>query len=338
MIVTVRGEISSVKEGVILPHEHIISDLRPLVDPLDIPEFYEPLSLSNYGMVSRNPYAVLDNALLPTADIQTEELKRFKKNGGSMIVDVTTNDFGRDPELLKKISEDSDVDIVMGCGYYIDAAVQEENKSKTVNEIADEIIRELTVGTNGVRAGVIGEVGSSMETTEFEFKSLEGASIAQKETGAGMHIHASLWNREGLNALDFAIKCGANPEKLCVDHSDVLLDDEYMRGILNAGAYIDFDDFGKEYYVDRKYRNLLLGSFASDKERVMKIKELIDDGYVKQIFITTDICLKSMTHAYGGWGYDHIHEHIIPMMQDFGITDEQIKIITEENPIRFLNM
>lgn len=338
MIVTVRGEISSAKEGVILPHEHIISDLRPLVAPLDIPEFYEPLSLSNYGMVARNPYAVLDNAVLPSADIQTEELKRFKKNGGSMIVDVTTNDFGRDPELLKKISEESGVDIVMGCGYYIDDSVAEENKSKTVNQIADEIINDITVGINGVRAGVIGEVGSSMKTTEFELKSLEAAAIAQKETGAGMHIHASLWNREGLNALDFAIKCGANPEKLCVDHSDVLLDDEYMRGILNAGAYIDFDDFGKEYYVDRKYRNLLLGSFASDKERVMKIKELIDDGYVKQIFITTDICLKSMTHAYGGWGYDHIHEHIIPMMQDFGITDEQIKIIIEENPIRFLNM
>lgn len=338
MIVTVRGEISSAKEGVILPHEHIISDLRPLVDPLDIPEFYEPLSLSNYGMVSRNPYAVLDNAVLPSADIQTEELRRFKKNGGAMIVDVTTGDFGRDPELLKKISEDSDVDIVMGCGYYIDASVSEENKSKTVNEIADEIIKELTVGINGVRAGVIGEVGSSMETTEFEYKSLEAAAIAQKETGAGMHIHASLWNREGLNALGFAVKCGANPEKLCVDHSDVLLDDEYMKSILNAGAYIDFDDFGKEYYVDKKYRNLLLGSFASDKERVMKIKELIDAGFVRQIFVTTDICLKSMTHAYGGWGYDHIHEHIIPMMQDFGITDEEIKIITQENPIRFLNI
>ncbi len=338
MIVTVRGEKRTADAGVILPHEHIISDLRPLVDPLDIPEFNEPLSLSNYGMVARNPYAVLDNALLPSADIQTEELKRFKKNGGSMIVDVTTLDFGRDPELLKKISEDADVDIVMGCGYYIDCSVKEENKNKTVNQLADEMIKDLTVGTNGIRAGVIGEVGSSMETTPFELKSLEASAIAQKETGAGMHIHACLWNREGLNALDYAIKCGANPEKLCVDHSDVLLDDGYIKGILERGAYVDFDDFGKEYYVDRKYRNLLLGSFASDKERVIKIKELIDNGFVKQIFITTDICLKSMTHAYGGWGYDHIHEHIIPMMQDFGITDEQIKIITEENPKRFLDM
>lgn len=338
MIITVKGEIEKPEKGVILPHEHIFSDLRPLVDPLDIPEFNEPLQLSNYGMVTRNPYAVLDNALLPDIDVQTEELKRFKKNGGSMIVDVTTDDFGRDPKKLKEVSERSGVSVVMGSGYYIDASVKEENKLKSVNEIATEIINDITVGRDGIRAGVIGEVGSSMETTDFELKSLEASAIAQKETGAPMHIHACLWNDEGVNALNHAIKCGANPEKLCVDHVDVLLNNDYIHRVLDTGAILDFDDFGKEFYVDRKYRNLLLGSFASDKERVMKIKELIDEGYVRQIFITTDICLKSMLHAFGGWGYDHIHEHIIPMMQDFGITDEEIRIITEENPIRFLDI
>lgn len=338
MIITVNGEIKEKKEGIILPHEHLISDLRPLVDPLDIPEFREPLSLSNYGLVSRNPYAVLENALLPGIDVMTDEVSRFKKNGGGMIVDVTTSDFGRNPQMLKEISEKTDVDIVMGCGYYIDCSVAEENKNKTVNQIADEIIKEITEGIDGIRAGVIGEVGSSMETTGFEYKSLEAAAIAQKETGAGMHIHACLWNREGLNALDYAIKCGANPGKICVDHADVLLDAGYIEGILERGAYVDFDDFGKEFYVDRKYRNLLLGSFASDKERVIKIKELIDKGYLKQIFVTTDICLRSMLHAFGGWGYDHIPNHIVPMMEDFGITAEEIKTITEENPLRFLEM
>ena len=111
MIITVTGEIKKPEKGVILPHEHIFSDLRPLVDPLDIPEFNEPLQLSNYGMVTRNPYAVLDNALLPDIDVQTEELKRFKKNGGSMIVDVTTDDFGRDPKKLKEVSVQVPIDL-----------------------------------------------------------------------------------------------------------------------------------------------------------------------------------------------------------------------------------
>ena len=38
----------------------------------------------------------------------------------------------------------------------------------------------------------------------------------------------------------------------------------------------------------------------------------------------------------GGWGYDHIGVNILPMMEDFGITPEQINTITRENAIRFL--
>lgn len=33
---------------------------------------------------------------------------------------------------------------------------------------------------------------------------------------------------------------------------------------------------------------------------------MIDDGYVKQILLSCDVCLKNLLHAYGGWGYDFI--------------------------------
>jgi len=151
-----------------------------------------------------------------------------------------------------------------------------------------------------------------------------------------MHIHACLWNREGLNALKFAVECGADAQKICVDHADALLDEDYILGVLDMGAYIEFDDFGKEFYVDRKNRNLLLGSFATDKERCQFIKKLIERGYTKQILVTNDICLKSMTHTYGGWGYDHVVTNIIPMMEDFGISANDIDTIMTQNPIRFL--
>ena len=66
------------------------------------------------------------------------------------------------------------------------------------------------------------------------------------------------------------------------------------------------------------------------------IKKLIDRGYTKQILITNDICLKSMLHAYGGWGYDHIGENIVPMMEDFGISQSDIHTIVRDNPVSFL--
>jgi len=341
MIQTVLGNIENSAVTAALPHEHVLCDLRPLVAPLDNGIFYDKVALSNYGALSRNPYAVLDNAVLDDKEAVIEEFKNLAKIGFNLVADVTTRDFGRDRDyvlFLKELSEKTGVNIVAGCGSYIDASVSEEFKAKSVDEMRQLILRDLTEGMEGtdIKAGVIGEIGSSKTMTEAEFKFIQAAAEAQKETGFGMQIHACLFNREGLTALDHAIKHGANPEKICVCHIDVKLDEEYIMGILERGAYAEFDDFGKEYYVDRKYRNLLDDSFAYDTQRVEFIRKLVDKGYTKQILVTNDICLKSMLHKYGGWGYDHIGENIVPMMEDFGIGENDIKTIIRDNPVRLL--
>ena len=338
MIQTVTGWVDKSEVTYALPHEHILSDLRPLVQPLDNGIFYDKVSLQNYGALSRNPYAVLDNAVLDDREAAIDEFHRLKKAGFNLVADATTADFGRDVRFLRQLSEKTGVYIVAGCGNYIDAAVSEEIKYKTVAELRDLILQELTVGIEGtdIKAGVIGEVGSSREITPAEYKFLQAAAEAQKETGFGLQIHACLWNREGLKALDYAVSCGADPRKISISHVDVLLDEGYLLGILERGAYVEFDDFGKEYYVDRADRNLLDGSFAYDTQRVAVLKKLVEKGYGDQLLICNDICLKSMLHAYGGWGYDHIAKHIVPMMEDFGIFQKDIQKIICENPVRFL--
>lgn len=338
MIQTVLGWIEREAVSAVLPHEHILSDLRPLVEPVDNGVFYEKVALHNYGELSRNPYAVLDNAVLDDREAAIDEFIRLNKTGFNLVADVTTADFGRDVRFLRELSQKTGVHIVAGCGCYVDGSVREEWKQKSVTELREMIFTELTEGIDGtdIKAGVIGEIGSGEKISEYEYKFLKAAAEAQRETGFGMHIHACLWNREGLNALDYAVNCGADACKVCVDHADVLLDRDYILGILDRGAYVEFDDFGKEYYVDRENRNLLKNSFAHDVQRVERIKELIERGYVSQILITNDICLKSMLHAYGGWGYDHIPRHILPMMEDYSISKQDIDTIIRENPLRFL--
>jgi len=341
MIQTVLGWIDNNEVTAALPHEHALSDLRPIVAPLDNGVFYDKVSLSNYGELSRNPYAVLDNALLDDKEAVIEEFERIIRCGFNLVADVTTADFGRRREyvlFLSELSLKTGVHIVSGCGSYIDAAVSDDFKSKSVDEMRNIIINDLTVGMEGtdIKAGVIGEIGSSKKISDAEYKFIEAAAQAQNETGFGMHIHACLFNREGLNALEYAVRCGANAEKININHVDVLLDEDYIMGILDRGAYAEFDDFGKEFYVDKKNRNLLEGSFARDTERVQLIKKLVDKGYGKQILISNDVCLKSMLHRYGGWGYDHIGENIVSMMDDFGIAKKDIDTIIKDNPVRFL--
>ena len=308
MIQTVLGNIRKEDITMVLPHEHILSDLRPLVSPIDNGIFYDEVKLENHGELTRNPYAVLDNAFLEKEEIAIKEIALLNKCGCNLVADVTTSDFGRNPIALREISKKTGINIVVGCGCYVDCAVAEQIKTLSVPQLKKIIVDDLTVGIDGtdIKSGVIGEIGSGMEITDCEYNFLKAAAEAQAETGFGMHIHACLWNDEGLNALKYAVKCGANAQKLCVDHADVRLNKDYILGVLNEGAYIEFDDFGKEYYVDRRNRNLLLESFASDFERAKFIKQLVDMGYLNQ------------------------------MLEDVGLSQKEIYTIMRDNPIRFL--
>ena len=118
----------------------------------------------------------------------------------------------------------------------------------------------------------------------------------------------------------------------------VEIDLEYYKEIIKSGAYVEFDNFGKEYFIDKRYRGFAGGVFARDIERVRAVKELIDLGYLSNILITCDVCLKTLLHRYGGWGYDHILTNIVPMMREEGITEKQIDILLKENPRRFLDI
>ncbi len=338
MITTVTGNLPAENFQYILSHEHLLFDCRMLVAPLEDADFYKELSLSNFGKVSRNPYAVLENAAQTDLAVAVQELEAYKKAGGTLVVDATTADFGRDPLKLVEISKKSGIPIVAGCGSYVDGAIEPEIKALSISELRDQILHDLYDGIDGtdVRAGLIGEIGVSDHMTEFESKSVMAAAAAQRESGCGMHIHTGLWTREGLNALRLALDSGADVHKVCINHTDVRLDELYILEILEQGAYIEFDNFGKEFYVDRRNRNLLCGSFATDVERIKFIKGLIQKGFLEQILISNDICLKSMLHRFGGWGYDHVLTNVIPMMEDFGISQAEIDVMMTENPLRFL--
>ena len=336
MITTVLGDVKAESVGHILPHEHIYCNMGGFVKPTGDPDFYAPLSLSNYGKVRLNPYAILDNCTLESEEDAIYEIKQFKAAGGDMYVDLSRGK-NRRPESFQKISRETGVKIVAGCGQFLSPAPGKEDY--TEDQLFEDIMNDLTVGIDGtdIKAGIIGEIGSGDELTDFQKRSLRAAARAQKETGAGMQIHASLWTAEGLNALDLVVANGANPEKVCIDHSDVVLNEDYIMGILKRGALVEFDDFGKEFYCDQRRSNYLLGSFVSDVERVKFIKKLCDKGYAKQILASNDICMKSMLHTYGGWGYDHIISNIVPMMEDFGISSGDIELITKINPRNLLD-
>ncbi|MDO8588352.1 MAG: hypothetical protein Q7T82_15090 [Armatimonadota bacterium] len=76
--------------------------------------------------------------------------------------------------------------------------------------------------------------------------------------------------------------------------------------------------------------------WPTDTQRILELKRLIDAGWIRQIFISHDICLKSMTRKYGGWGYAHIFDVVQPRFRAAGIGSDALQTLTVENPRRLL--
>lgn len=342
-VMSVLGKIEAGELGVVTPHEHIFIDMAVFFsEPQEIGAkriAYEPVAIDKLGVLKRNPFALLDNVRMMDPATQKEELLYFKRAGGRTVVDATTVGLGRDVELLRHMAMETGLNVVVGAGFYVEGAQAAQAKEMSVEQIERQIVREVQqgIGHSGIRAGIIGEIGVSHEMFPFERKSLTAACRAQVQTGAPLMIHINPWSTQGLQAMEIVQAHGIAPNRVVICHSDVENRQDYIQRLLDMGVYIEFDNFGKEMATDPWDIKPGSGRFVTDWERVHLLKKLIDTGYEKQLLFSCDVCLKTLLHAYGGWGYDHVLTHILPMLREVGIKEETFKHILVDNPAAWLD-
>ena len=342
-VMTVLGKMDASKLGVVTPHEHIYIDMKVFFSE---PEeafaktmAHGPVTIDKLGVLKRNPFAVLDNGQMLDKQTQIDEINYFRYAGGNTVVDCTNHGLGRDPELLREVSIRTGLNIIMGSGFYVDGAQTEASRNLTIEEMEEDIVRDVEVGIGhtNIRAGIIGEIGVSHIMYPFEKKSLIAACRAQKRTGAPLSVHINPWSTQGINAMEIIEEHGIDPASVVICHSDVENREDYILALLDKGVYVEFDNFGKEMATDPWDVKPGNGPFVTDQQRVQLAKKLIDRGYEKQLLFSTDICLKSLLHAYGGWGYDHVIAHILPALRALGVKESAIEEIMVHNPARWLD-
>jgi len=265
------------------------------------------------------------NEVLNDEDLAVEEAMLFKKAGGSSIVDVTNMGLRRDAQALRRIAERTGLNIIMGCGWYREPFYPPELKQRSTNDLAAEMIRDITkgVGDTGIKAGIIGEIGVNTDyISPAEERVLRAAARAHKATGAAISTHGEVCPI-GLAQLDMLEEEGVDLRRVIVGHADSYLRLDYHEGIAQRGAYVQYDGIGRKHIYP-------------DHRRVSMLVEMIKRGYVEHLLLATDRCWRSDLHAYGGVGYDHILVNFLPMLRQAGVSEGQIHIITVENPKRVL--
>ena len=350
---TVRGPVEADDLGVVSPHEHLLIDLTyrwAAPSDSDLRAIAEgPLTIDRLGVARRNMGLIRDNLLLDDESLAASGLREFKVAGGT-VVDCSQDGIGRDIVALRRISEATDVHVVAPCGAYLGASHPAYVRESSAAELAARFVGELTVGVGetSIRAGWIGELGvgqpmygsfldpSSADVDAMspdEAKVLEAAGRAQAETGAPISVHIWNWrpNRLGLMAIDAIVRGGGDTTKVVICHLDIYPDLDTSLRIVERGAYAELDTFGLEVYNDAQGTR-----YPRDEERIALARKLVERGYLRQVLIAQDVCTKTQTTAYGGWGYAHISRHVEPWMRRAGLSDADIRTLRVENPARLL--
>lgn len=249
MIKTVLGNISEKDVGITLSHEHICC-------------FSEYL----FGMAG-DKYIDKEKLL----SFSVDHLKKLKeKYDLKTFIDCTPVNIGRDIQLLKKVSEQSGVNVICSTGFYY--TEEPVLYSAPAEELGDYIVMDA----EKVNAGIIKCAVESEEISPFNEKLLRACAKAQLKLGLPIVMHTNATNKNGIKALEIVLSEGVKPQAVTISHLSDAEDIEYIKSFAERGCYVG---------LDRHY-----GNFSEEyiKNKVKTIVALCEAGYEDKIILSHD--------------------------------------------------
>ncbi|SLK10569.1 phosphotriesterase family protein [Arthrobacter sp. P2b] len=322
---TVLGPVSPDKLGATLAHEHVFS-VTPEIQR-DFP------ALSWQG--------TREDAIRYAA----EKLAEVARRGIGTIIDCTTIDHGRDLPALIEVNRQVPINIVAATGLYTHDKLpffykfRPERTAGGVprkDVILEMFLQDITEGIQGTgaKAGIIKVTTDAEGATPNIERILRSAARAHRETGVPITTHTNAAYETGLAQLEIFRSEGVDPQRVVIGHSGDSSDFDYLRRILDTGAFIGADRFG--YYRP--------GQPGIDA-KVKTVVELCREGYADQILLAHDSVVyadwwelfpPTWEDLPAEWVPTHISDTIIPAFQANGLTNEQIDTMMVKNPARLL--
>ena len=304
-VITVLGAVAPETLGITQTHEHLI---------LDAYDHY-----GDYGFV------------IDDEDLVIEEVREYSRLGGKTLVDVTLDEIGRNPGALSRIAKASGLNIIMGCSWYREFAYPEIVAEKNSNELADILVREIEIGVgadasgnNGIRAGLIGEIGTGRHFIKpAEERVFRASALAQQKTGVAISTHTTRWGTLALEQIAMLREFGADMEKVIIGHLGDRIGVKHLLPVAEQGVYLEVDNIG---YTD----------YQPEWVRADNVAALCKEGFSEKILLSEDICLLSHLKYQGGKGYGYLLETFVPMLRARGVSDEQVHQMLVDNPARVL--
>jgi len=255
-------------------------------------------------------------------------LLEAKQKGVKTFFECTPAFLGRDPSLLKELSEKTGINIVTNTGYY--GAREDKFIPKHAFDDSAEAIAKVWIGEfnngiegTGVFPGFI-KIGVERKDTlsTMHDKIVKAAAIAHKATGLTIVSHTGT-DGPAFAQLELLKNEGVSPEAFVWTHAQ----DGTFEGYLKAaklGAWISLDN------VNKANRDKPGGI----EWFVTMLIQLKKENLLHKVLISHDAGWYNPGQENGGNYRSHtdIFETLIPALKDNGFSQEDIDILLIKNP------
>lgn len=257
-------------------------------------------------------------------DLICQEMKDLRALDVRNIIEMTNRYMGRNPQFMLDLMRDSGINVVACTGYYQDAFFPEHVATRSVEQLAQEMIDEIVIGIDNttLKAGIIAEIGSSEGViTPLEEKVFIAAARAHNETGRPISTHTS-FSTMGLEQLALLQAQGVDLSRVVIGHCDLKDNLDGILQMIDLGAYVQFDTIGKNNYYP-------------DEKRIDMLNALRQRGLLNRVMLSMDITRRSHLKANGGNGYDYLLTTFIPQLRQSGFSQADVDTMLRDNPSQF---
>ena len=261
-------------------------------------------------------------------------LKKAKAKGINTLLDATTFDLGRDPELLRHVAFESGVNLINVTGWWLD--VPRFMLGVGANQMADEFIRDINEGFRGtdIKAGML-KCAADFEGVTPPLETMARAvARAHLQTGVPIMVHSYPTGHVAKRQIEIFREEGVDLTRVKIDNSNDTTDTDYLKWILDQGCFLGLDRYP--------------GRLVSPHMRTVTLKRLMDMGYAERLCPSHDcICLHihneqadgsiPAEHAFTASNPDqylYMHRHVIPELLQMGATQADIDMLFIDNPKR----
>jgi phosphotriesterase-related protein len=321
---TVTGAIDAAELGTTLVHEHLVA--RDEAVHLQWPE------APTFG-------GIPERELGPGGDYEAavEAAEAAVGLGVKTICDPTAMFLGRDVGFMRRVSEQTGLQVVPCTGIYTYDHLPSFLASRTPDQIADLFVADIERGTQGteIKAAFIKCAADEPGITENVDKVHRAAARASLRTGAPIMAHSRPASDTGPKQVEIFASEGVDLERVQIAHTGDTDDLDYIERLLDRGVFIGMDRYGLEMYLPAAQRD-------------PTVLALLARGYAERMFLSADSCATidwfpgeviEQLRAAGAakdWDIRNVPEHVLPRLREAGMTAEQERTMMVLNPVRWL--